>query len=154
MEGASPRESLDLSTLSPSERQVLELARSGMTAMELAQQLSLTEATVRTHLSHIYEKLEVRGRVELLARLQGNTASSMDPSLRADASVGRMPALTPAAKAGPWRLILVSAVGAAVGIAAGFALLPATAVSPSLVLLVPLLAGAPLALVIARRPAS
>lgn len=83
MEPASPRNPLDLSKLSPSEREVLERARSGSTALEVAEQLGLSEATVRTHLSHIYAKLGVRGRVELVARLQGNGASSSAPPIQA-----------------------------------------------------------------------
>ena len=81
MEPASSGNPLDLSVLSPSEREVLERARSGLTAIEVAQQLALSEATVRTHLSHIYQKLGVRGRVDLLARLQGASPSTGNPPL-------------------------------------------------------------------------
>lgn len=63
-------EPVDLVALTPSEREVLDRARSALTAAEIAREMSLSEATVRTHLSHIYEKLGVRGRVELLANLQ------------------------------------------------------------------------------------
>lgn len=61
---------------------MLERARSGSTAIEVAEQLGLSEATVRTHLSHIYAKVGVRGRVELLARLQGASTSSDARSIR------------------------------------------------------------------------
>jgi DNA-binding CsgD family transcriptional regulator len=93
MESTSPNDPFDLSKLSPSERQVLERARSGSTAIELARQLSLTEATVRTHLSHIYEKLGVRGRVELLSRLQRNSLPSIDQPVQSDGPVRGVPAL-------------------------------------------------------------
>jgi DNA-binding CsgD family transcriptional regulator len=79
MEPGSGQDQLDLSKLTPSEWQVLQRARSGATAAEVALQLGLSEATVRTHLSHIYEKLEVRGRVELLARLHGSSPPTTDP---------------------------------------------------------------------------
>lgn len=152
MEPLSAGDPLDLSALSPSEREVLERARSGSTAAELACELSLTEATVRTHLSHIYEKLGVRGRVELLARLQRDRPASIELPAQPDVADGRMPDSSPTPATGAWRSILVSAVGAVVGIVAGFALLPASAVSPVPILLLPLVAGAPVAIVIARRP--
>lgn len=41
--------------------------------------MALSEATVRTHLSHIYTKVGVRGRVDLLARLQGDGTPPADP---------------------------------------------------------------------------
>ena len=60
---------LELGELSPREREILEAASAGLTAGEIAERFSLSQATVRSHLSSIYGKLGVRGRVELLARL-------------------------------------------------------------------------------------
>ncbi|PZR63369.1 MAG: hypothetical protein DLM71_05575 [Chloroflexi bacterium] len=60
----------NLSLLSPAERRVLDEAALGLTVREIAERLVLTPATVKTHLAHIYSKLEVRGRVDLLARLR------------------------------------------------------------------------------------
>jgi DNA-binding CsgD family transcriptional regulator len=62
---------VDLSSLSDREREVLVVALTGASAAAIAEELSLTEATVRSHLAHIYAKLEVAGRVELLARMNG-----------------------------------------------------------------------------------
>jgi DNA-binding CsgD family transcriptional regulator len=152
MEPMSPSDPLDLSALSPTEREVLEWARSGSTGAELARDLSVTEATVRSHLSRIYEKLGVRGRVELLARLQHDRLSVGDLPEQPKPMDGRVPTAAPTSAVGPWRSILVSAVGAVVGVVAGFAVLPATAVSPVPILVLPLVGGAPLAFVIARRP--
>lgn len=59
-----------LSRLSPSENRVLQEALSGMSVREIAERLVVTEATVKTHLAHIYGKLGVRGRVDLLARVR------------------------------------------------------------------------------------
>lgn len=53
--------------LTPAERRVLEQVYLGNTTDEIADALCITEATVRTHLTHIYGKLNVRGRVQLLA---------------------------------------------------------------------------------------
>jgi DNA-binding CsgD family transcriptional regulator len=152
MEPEHPSDPLDLSKLSPSERQVFERARSGATAVDIARELSVTEATVRTHLSHIYEKLGVRGRLDLLARLQRSSPPPAVHSLPHVEPLDAAPAVPSVSEVGGWRLTLMSAVGAAVGIAAGFAALPATALAPPAVLLLPLLAGAPIAVVIARRP--
>jgi DNA-binding NarL/FixJ family response regulator len=50
------------------EREVAELAMRGMSAKEIAGRLVLGERTVETHLANIYRKLDVRSRVELMAR--------------------------------------------------------------------------------------
>jgi DNA-binding CsgD family transcriptional regulator len=61
----------NLSQLSPREHEVLESATEGLSVRDMARQLSLSEATVRSHLSAIYAKLGVSGRLELLASLKG-----------------------------------------------------------------------------------
>jgi DNA-binding NarL/FixJ family response regulator len=53
--------------LSPRETEILELIAKGLTNPEAAQALGLSRATVRTHLEHIYEKLEVTNRTEAVA---------------------------------------------------------------------------------------
>jgi DNA-binding CsgD family transcriptional regulator len=76
----------DLSLLSRREREVLDAALEGLSAQAIASRFSLTEATVRSHLSAIYSKLGVAGRVELLARLVGKAAdmtASPQPALPA-----------------------------------------------------------------------
>jgi DNA-binding CsgD family transcriptional regulator len=69
-------QNLDLSPLSPRESEVLDVAVQGLSARDIARRLSLTEATVRSHLSAAYSKLGVSGRVELLARM--NTTAPRD----------------------------------------------------------------------------
>jgi PAS domain S-box-containing protein len=54
--------------LTPRERQVLELASDGRTTLEIAAGLVVSPATVKTHLEHIYEKLEARDRTSAVAR--------------------------------------------------------------------------------------
>jgi DNA-binding CsgD family transcriptional regulator len=61
-----------LSALTPAEQAVLDQALTGVTAREIAEHLSLSEATVRSHLSSIYVKLGVSGRVALLAHFRGS----------------------------------------------------------------------------------
>jgi LuxR family maltose regulon positive regulatory protein len=54
--------------LTDRERIVLGHLPSAMTAAEIAAALSVSEATVRTHLRHIYEKLGVHGRRDAVRR--------------------------------------------------------------------------------------
>jgi DNA-binding NarL/FixJ family response regulator len=49
--------------LTERERQILLVAAEGLSAREIAQRLSLAERTVTTHLTNIYSKLGVHGRV-------------------------------------------------------------------------------------------
>jgi DNA-binding CsgD family transcriptional regulator len=60
-----------LSVLTPAEQAVLDQALTGVSARQIAEQLSISEATVRSHLSSIYVKLGVSGRVALLAQFRG-----------------------------------------------------------------------------------
>jgi DNA-binding NarL/FixJ family response regulator len=54
-------------TLSGRELEVLRLVAAGSTNRETAQKLFISEATVKTHLLHIYAKLEVRDRASAVA---------------------------------------------------------------------------------------
>ena len=51
--------------LSPRELELVRISASGMSNKELAEQLSISEGTVKMHFHHIYEKLGVKGRLEL-----------------------------------------------------------------------------------------
>jgi predicted ATPase/DNA-binding CsgD family transcriptional regulator len=54
-------------SLTPVERRVAEHAAAGMTNPEIARAVFVSRSTVKAHLSRIYPKLGVRGRVELAA---------------------------------------------------------------------------------------
>jgi DNA-binding CsgD family transcriptional regulator len=54
--------------LTPRELEVLTLAADGRSAPEVASELVVSTATVRTHFEHIYEKLGVSGRPAAVAR--------------------------------------------------------------------------------------
>jgi DNA-binding NarL/FixJ family response regulator len=51
-------------SLSPRETEILQLIAKGLSNPEAAQALGLSRATVRTHLEHIYAKLDVSNRTE------------------------------------------------------------------------------------------
>jgi DNA-binding NarL/FixJ family response regulator len=53
------------------EREVLALLAGGASNREIAANLSVTVATVKSHLVHLYAKLEVRNRHEALSRAVG-----------------------------------------------------------------------------------
>jgi DNA-binding NarL/FixJ family response regulator len=57
----------DEPVLSPRELEVLRLVASGATNRSAARQLFISEATVKTHLLHLYEKLGVRDRAAAVA---------------------------------------------------------------------------------------
>ena len=58
-------------SLTASERRVAELAASGLTNRQIAQTLYVTPRTVESHLTHVFQKLDVRSREELADRLGG-----------------------------------------------------------------------------------
>jgi DNA-binding NarL/FixJ family response regulator len=52
------------SDLSPREQEVIQLVVDGLSNKLIADRLALTEATVKTHLTHIFEKLGVEDRTQ------------------------------------------------------------------------------------------
>jgi DNA-binding CsgD family transcriptional regulator len=52
--------------LSCRERQILELVAKGLTNKEVANTLQISQFTVRNHLNHITEKLDVSDRTEAI----------------------------------------------------------------------------------------
>ncbi|MDF5753351.1 response regulator transcription factor [Spongiactinospora sp. TRM90649] len=55
------------SALSPRETQVLRLVAGGATNKEAAARLFISEASIKTHLLHVYAKLDVRDRASAVA---------------------------------------------------------------------------------------
>ena len=66
--GARPRRSAvtGIESLTPAERQVADLAAAGHGNREIAQRLYVTRRTVETHLTHVFAKLGISGRSELV----------------------------------------------------------------------------------------
>jgi DNA-binding NarL/FixJ family response regulator len=59
------------SALSDRETQVARLVASGASNREIAEKLSITERTVKAHLSAVFEKLGLRDRLQLSLRING-----------------------------------------------------------------------------------
>lgn len=70
---AAPSEASDvpaqLHHLTPAERDIVELVREGWSNKEIACQLDKSVRTVKTQLTSVYKKCDVRGRSRLLAKL-------------------------------------------------------------------------------------
>jgi DNA-binding NarL/FixJ family response regulator len=62
--GGSLGEEPEGKKLSARETEILQLIAKGVSNSEAAKMLTLSKATIRTHLEHIYRKLEVTNRVE------------------------------------------------------------------------------------------
>jgi DNA-binding NarL/FixJ family response regulator len=74
MQGASTSNRLTLSArelgLTPRQGQVLGMILLGQPNKRIAIQLSLTEATVKEHVTGIFQRLQVKSRIELIAKFQ------------------------------------------------------------------------------------
>ena len=57
-----------LPSLSPREEEILQLAAEGLSGPGIAERLTVSEATVKTHFAHIYDKLGVHDRTAAVAR--------------------------------------------------------------------------------------
>jgi DNA-binding CsgD family transcriptional regulator len=63
---ADPQKTLE--PLTKREREVVRLAADGLSAKEIAHQLSISRRTVETHLAHTYAKLGVESKVQLILK--------------------------------------------------------------------------------------
>ena len=62
-------------SLTPTEREVVDLVAEGLTNPQIAARMFVARGTVKTHLSHIYAKLDLRNRSELAAEAVRRQAS-------------------------------------------------------------------------------
>lgn len=70
--------------LTPREREILELIGRAMSNKEIARQLKISAATVKTHLHHVYVKLQKSGRYKALL----SEGDRQHPRLNGDAPQG------------------------------------------------------------------
>lgn len=54
-------------SLSPREKEIVQLTGKGLRNKEIAQQLNISETTVKTHLNRIFQKLNIKARSELIS---------------------------------------------------------------------------------------
>jgi DNA-binding NarL/FixJ family response regulator len=63
----SARPTRQLPALSARERQVVDLVVAGRRNRDIAAEMGISEKTVKTHLTHVYQRLGVAGRSEMIA---------------------------------------------------------------------------------------
>jgi predicted ATPase/class 3 adenylate cyclase/DNA-binding CsgD family transcriptional regulator len=68
-------------SLTPSEQRVVELVAAGLPNKEIAARLFVSVATVKTHLVHVYAKLELRTRAELAAAVARRLSEGAPPGV-------------------------------------------------------------------------
>jgi DNA-binding NarL/FixJ family response regulator len=56
-----------LAVLTDREREIMRLVSEGLSNKEVARQLNISEGTIKVHLHHIYQKLEINNRTVLAA---------------------------------------------------------------------------------------
>ena len=76
---AAPTPSTSSETLTPREREVLELLSKGYLYREIADELNISYDTVHSHVRHIYEKLQVNTRTRAAAVHLTRTLGSRSP---------------------------------------------------------------------------
>ena len=82
---AQPTLRRDLAALTPRELEVLRLLAHGLSNADLARRLTLSEATVKTHVGRILTKLQLRDRVQaVVLAYQAGLMESARPSGQAD----------------------------------------------------------------------
>ncbi|TMN71486.1 DNA-binding response regulator [Pseudoalteromonas sp. S1727] len=62
----------DLTLLTKRERQVVDIVITGASNKAVANQLNITERTVKEHMSSIFNKLQVRDRMQLMLAIKGS----------------------------------------------------------------------------------
>jgi len=55
-------------SLTPTEVQVVELVAQGLTNPQVGERMFISRATVKVHLAHVFQKLDVSSRAELTAQ--------------------------------------------------------------------------------------
>src|SRR3954469_3347592 len=89
-----------LSVLSPAQLKVVNEVLKGKSNVEIAASLNLKVKTIKFHLSHVYKRLNIRSRTQLIARCSAQYEQNlMESTLRnAFAQVDRVQAELDAAK--------------------------------------------------------
>jgi len=65
-----------LAHLSPKEQEIAKYVQQGKRNSEIADRTSITEGTVKVHLSRIYKKLDIKSRIQLVLLLQSQSENA------------------------------------------------------------------------------
>lgn len=71
-----PSKQAALTQLTPREQEVLQLIGTGLTNRDIAQQLFISEGTVKTHVTHLLNRLNLRNRSQLA--IYAHSASAIE----------------------------------------------------------------------------
>jgi DNA-binding NarL/FixJ family response regulator len=63
------KQSTDIATLTARENEVLQLLSKGFLYKEIADKLEIATSTVKRHLSHVYQKLQVQNKTEAINKM-------------------------------------------------------------------------------------
>jgi predicted ATPase/DNA-binding CsgD family transcriptional regulator len=77
--GTRDRPATGWASLTPTELDVVGLVAEGLTNPEIGSRLFISRATVKTHLSHVYAKLDVSNRTELAALASARSGEAANP---------------------------------------------------------------------------
>jgi DNA-binding CsgD family transcriptional regulator len=79
--GARPRRDVlsGPDALTAAEHRVASLAAAGYNNREIAERLYVTQRTVETHLTHVFRKLSIANRNELIAHISVDTPADLSP---------------------------------------------------------------------------
>jgi len=66
-------------SLTPTESEIVELVAQGLTNKQIGERLLMGAETVKTHLSHVYDKLDIRSRAALATELAARRHSAIQP---------------------------------------------------------------------------
>ena len=71
-------------SLTPTEARVAELVAEGLTNPQIGERMFISRATVKTHLAHIFRKLDLHSRAELIAQAVEHARAGTDPASAPD----------------------------------------------------------------------
>ena len=81
----SPRATAKVPQLSPREREIMHLMAEGLTAEAIANKITVSVETVRTHVRNVIRKLRARNRVHAIAISLERGEIALDPDARPEA---------------------------------------------------------------------
>jgi predicted ATPase/class 3 adenylate cyclase/DNA-binding CsgD family transcriptional regulator len=78
--GTRKRPTHGWASLSPTENEVTDMVRTGLTNGQIAERLFMSPRTVQTHLTHIFAKLSITSRTELAAKTAARDGQAHGPT--------------------------------------------------------------------------